>query len=512
MSYRWKFFGDESKPKIAILATSNGLPYKDAQKAIENRVTALQNLGFCVVLPEYDDGSLIFDPTSNKSSSEIGSSHERAVEAKTGAKQIIECAENGWDIFPYMGGWGMVDKIGEVVEYFQNPSSAKPAKPIRLFGYSDCSFGCFLQSHHPDIFRFYSTDLLSRLSSPEIKAEIAGAQEYEPYYQRKVTALKELLRDDAVKSYPRKILSPSSLPLVDEKMISYYPLHTDNIYADAVNFDEKLSEFAYGHMAVRAQKLETSKPYILGLEGFLQRPTFNKKYDTKFPEYLDQFLQQRQSLCQLPLAIEIGLFASRVDGNNGYISKLHDPETGLIAINELNVERLYANREKLTKQIREVVVADPKEAEKLGITITEIPQSVKDKVTSRQDLEREDIITILECENKKILQIREKILKVCQKYDIPAIENNRHGHVLNMGVIGGGLVNMRVVGQEVVLDQVPTKTKFAEYEQQKFTHKKVMDELDQELAIGKHGTKGRSLSSASATRAATQNEVGRSGT
>ncbi len=102
MKYTWEKYGDESLPKIAIIAPSNGSNWNENTKAaIHKRIELFQGLGLCVCVPKYEDGSMIFEPDAPKGSAEIGDSHARGVSAQNGARQIIECAKNGWDIFPY---------------------------------------------------------------------------------------------------------------------------------------------------------------------------------------------------------------------------------------------------------------------------------------------------------------------------------------------------------------------------------------------------------------------------
>jgi len=462
MKYEWQKYGDESLPKLAIVAPANGRKWGPAvEEAINKRIELLQGLGFCVCVPRYEDGSMVFESDAPTGYAEIGDSHARGVSATTGADQIIECAQNGWDIFPYMGGWGFVDKIGKVIEHFKDSSTTKPTKPIRIFGFSDCTFAAFLQSHHPDIFQFYSTNLPSYLSKNS--SELDPAER--PIFERNVREMQNFFRTGELTDYVRPILSTAGKDLQDIPSVQYFPLHSDMIWADSVDFDiTKGGEFCFGHMPIKAPQLQTSKPYILGLEGFLQKPTTNKKYDTQFPKYLDEFLRQRQEKGQLPELVEIGLFATRIDGANGYVGLLHNEENGLIEINDFNVGRIFNKMEEqkakgevpgLVKQIKEVVDTSLEEATKYGNSLTQIPESIKTKVSESHDLTKDDIATILESENQKILKMREALIEICDRYGVPTVSNGRCGHTLNIGVVGGGNVSLRLEADKFIFEQLP---------------------------------------------------------
>jgi len=461
MKYEWEKYGDESLPKVAIVAPANGRKWgPEVEEAINKRIELLQGLGFCVCVPRYEDGSIVFESDAPAGFAEIGDSHARGVSAATGATQIIECAENCWDIFPYMGGWGFVDKLGIVVEHFKNLSATKPTKPIRIFGYSDSTFAAFLQSHHPDIFQFYSTNPFSLLKNAD---ELDPTEK--PIFERNVREMQNFFITNTLTPYERPILSAAGKDLQNMSSVQYFPLHNDMIWADSVDFDiAKGGEFCFGHMPTKAPQLETSKPYILGLEGFLQKPTTNKKYDTQFPKYLDEFLRQRQEKGQLPELVEIGLFATRIDGANGYIGLLHNEETGLIEINDFNVGRIFNKMAEqkvkgevpsLVKQIKEVVDTSLEEAVKYGNSLTQIPESIKVKISEDHDLTKNNIATILESENEKILKIREVLIGICDRYGVPTVFNGRCGHTLNIGVVGGGNVSLKLEADKFVFEQLP---------------------------------------------------------
>ncbi len=462
MKYEWQKYGDESLPKIALIAPANGRKWSaEIEAIIFKRIELLRELGFCVCIPRYEDESMVFESDAPGGHAEIGDSHARGVSAETGSKQIIECAENGWDIIPYMGGWGFVDKLGEVIEHFKDASAAKPEKPIRMFGFSDSTFAAFLQSHHPDIFQFYSTNFLSYLSKNGAELDLAER----PIFERNASEMQNFLRTGTLTSYERPILSNAGKDLSDIASVQYFPLHNDMIWADSVDFDAaKGGEFCFGHMPVKAPQLETSKPYVLGLEGFLQKPTTNKKYDTQFPKYLDDFLRQRQEKGQLPELVEIGLFTTRIDGANGYVGLLHKEETGLIEINDFNIDRIFREMEGqkakdeipgLVKQIREVMDSSLEEAAKSGNSLTQIPEPIKEKVLASVDLTKEDIALILESENQKILKMRGVLIGICNEYGAPTVLNTRCGHTLNIGVVGGGSVNLKLEAGKFIFEQLP---------------------------------------------------------
>ncbi len=470
VSYEWIVAGNEQGDKhIAMIATSGGVEWNEVNKGkFMNRVKELNELGFVVHVPKYEDGSWIFEPGDKVKAAVGAGTVSRAVSPFSGAAQIIECAENGWDVFPYMGGMGFADKIGAVIKYFKQSDVEKPQQPIRFFNFSDCTYAAFLQSHHPDIFRFYCSTTSGDLWFDTVAKDAPARDQYDKMRARNLDALKLLLTTDQITEYPRSVLLAPAQE-IDLENVQYFVLHNDMIWHDSADFDpEKVcgadkSETGFLRVGNRLEKglefnkLDTSRPYILSFEGFLQQAASSNIYATNFPKHLDEFLRQRQAKNQLPKAIEIGLFETRIDGENGYAfgaSRLHDEATGLIEINDFNVERLFKFLAQIASQITLIAAAKDKEEH----SVTAIPQDIKKKVLSGAELDREDIKKILEGENSKILAIREEIIDICKKYEVPVIMNNRSGHCLNIGVVGGGLVKFRMTENEVEIQQLPTKT------------------------------------------------------
>lgn len=468
-----------AKKAIAILATSGGFePSVETNGWAALRAKCLQDLGLEVYAAKFPDGSLVFEPNIAISAAVRlggGDSRDRGLSGATGVSQIIDCATNGLDIFPFMGGMGMVDKIGAVVEHFKT-SGFCPENPIRIFNFSDCSYYAFLQSHHPDIFRFYSTFSSRDLyRSPVAEGAVKG-EEYTEILANQRATLANLLQNDELEPYARETRFLPDEREVVAKNVQYFPLHSDMIWADTIDFDiergggalasdgKTLGKGAlrFGHMVSPACHLNTAQPYILGFESFLQQPSpTHNKYDNDFPRYLEEFLAKRAKVRQLPLAIEMGLFETRLDGDNGYAdgaARLHDEATGLIKIDEFNIERIFKNRARIALQFQAII--DAKLEENPSEHLTEIPQQVREKLLASQELDRSDIEAILVLENEKITKKQEQVKAICQHYNIPLIINNRHGHSLNNGVTGGGIVDVLINEKEAKITHVPNAVRY----------------------------------------------------
>jgi len=471
LEYEWITVGDLGGQKhIAMIATSGGVEWNEVNKQkFLKRVAELNKLGFVVHVPRYgqdDSANWIFEPGEKIAAAVGAKTTSRAVSPQNGAGQIIECAENGWDVFPYMGGMSFVDKIGEVVKYFKRDEADKPSDPIRFFNFSDCTYAADLQSHHPDIFRYYETTTSGDLWYDSIDAANPSRAEYDEVRARNLAALKQVLTSDEITSY-RRAVCYSPTPEINLEDLQYFPLHNDMIWHMAVDFDAarvggaNVGEPGHTRLGFRLEpaleynKLNTSRPYILGLEGFLQQAAKDNIYDTNFVNFLDEFLAKRQAEGELPKAIEMGLFETRIDGSNGYAdgaSRLHDEQTGLIKIDDFNIDRLMAHRKQIAQQIQAVSEAKPSAQN----NPTSIPQEIIDKVKSGAELEKGDIAKILEGENNKILHMQKQIIHLGEKYGVPVITNNRNGHCLNIGVVGGGLVNLKIRGDVAEIEQLPT--------------------------------------------------------
>lgn len=470
---------EKSTKKIAILATSGGFePSDETNYWVALRAKCLQDLLLEVYAAKFPDGSLVFEPNIASSSSVRiggGNSRDRGLSGATGVSQIIDCATNGLDIFPFMGGMGMADKIGAVVEHFKT-SDFRPENPIRIFNFSDCSYYAIFQSHLSPHFRFYSTFSTRELYKSQVVEGAVGGKEYAEILEKQRAALKNLLQNDELESYARQTRFLPDEKQVVAKNVQYFPLCSDVIWADAIDFDIERGGGAlssdgktpgkghlrFGHMVSPACHLNTAQPYILGFESFLQQPSpTHNKYDNDFPRYLEEFLVKRAAVRQLPLAIEMGLFETRLDGDNGYAdgaARLHDEVTGLIKIDEFNIERILKNRARIALQFRAIIDATPEENphEKL----TQIPPQVREKLLASQELDYSDIKAILVLENEKIIERQRQVKAICQRYNIPLIINNRHGHSLNNGVTGGGIVDVLINEKEAIITHVPSAARY----------------------------------------------------
>ncbi len=58
MTYNWISFGETSWPKIAFISPSSGFSGRQGQLIIISRIQSLNEIGICVLVPEYENGGL----------------------------------------------------------------------------------------------------------------------------------------------------------------------------------------------------------------------------------------------------------------------------------------------------------------------------------------------------------------------------------------------------------------------------------------------------------------------
>lgn len=414
--YEWKTAGNPLNPVIALIATSSGLGQDD----VKNKIDTLVRAGFCVKYVRYPDENLINQHNDgNKMTRE-------AIDPEIGAKQIIDCIENGWNMMPTMGGWSFKNKIPLIVDYFKkNPDRKNIA--VKIFGFSDNTFATILQSN--GICQFICSTALYCLvrQSPERLTELEIKK-----YQEAANELKDLLKTGKVTSEPRKILFNFHNKLNSLKEFEFYPMHCGSPF-HSLTIDEKDEQYGLRHLD--NSLFEPSRKYAIALEGFIQRPNTLITHNENADQLLGKFLAQKQQLGKLlPEFIEINLFTTRLDGDMGYNYLVYDKDSGLIERSDFNIEKLFKNQAKIKATLLEIFENQNSSSN----TYTRVDPELLDKVKISEDLNREDIVKLIDSENQQIGILQEKILLVSQEYNIPVIQNFRFGHSLNMSTVGGG--------------------------------------------------------------------------
>ncbi|NBO24904.1 MAG: hypothetical protein EBU93_06705, partial [Chlamydiae bacterium] len=135
MNYKWVSFGEDYNPVVAFIAPSNGIEGEAGQKLISQKIAVLIAKGFCVKIPQYENDALVIEPEITRQSSErLRPTVSPAVSEETGANQVIESIQNGWNMMPWMGGDSFENKIPLILKHFEeNPQDRDPN--VKIFGF-----------------------------------------------------------------------------------------------------------------------------------------------------------------------------------------------------------------------------------------------------------------------------------------------------------------------------------------------------------------------------------------
>lgn len=408
MNYSWQSFGDETNKIIALIAPSNGRN----QDYIKARIDLLVAQGFCVKAPQYEDGNLVVQSNLTTSDSRIFNSFFPAVVPETGAAQIIDCIRNGWNIMPYMGGDSFEEKLPAILDYFkQHPDEKNPE--VKIFGVSNATFATFLQAQ--GICTFVSTPFPYCIVQAESDKN----------YKIPAGELLKIMREEDAEIYPRKVITNPENKLSSIKQTKHYVLNTGPLCCDVGEEYQHLSS------NIRLQIPESEK-WSVAIEGFIENG--DKTRLVNYGYLLEKFLEKHQN--NLPQFIEIGCFATRLDGINGYQSLVHN-KNGLIEISDYNVDKILQKESSLMAAIKDIL--QKQEERKIPSNRRSIfPDQVREKVLKNEVLIKEDIIEILKQENQLIGNLQNIFKGIAEKFSIPLIFNARYGHTANMAVVNGG--------------------------------------------------------------------------
>ncbi|MES2677995.1 MAG: hypothetical protein V4612_06790 [Pseudomonadota bacterium] len=410
-NYVWETTGDESNPIVAFIAPSNLLP----QWIIKKRIESLVDQDFCVKYPKYDQHLLAPEtlPERPKSGQErFGDGVQSpAVSAQDGARQFIECVENGWNIMPLMGGNNFEQKISLISQYFQqHPDKKNPQ--VKCFGFSNSTFAAFLQAE--GICRFVATPFTSA---------IARFDEGNEKYQEPAEELIKIMKgqDAQLVSYPRPILFDQHQEITQT---NHYILNVGPICCD-------IGDSEYKDLNLELN-IPQEQEWSFAFEGFVEVSNGSRLLNYRW--LIKEFLSKHQE--NLPQFIEIGNISTRLDGKDGYQNLFHDID-GLIELSDDNISAILSSEQQLRKYIKAILQIQ--ETKNIPIEKrTKFPQSVLDKVNQGAALDAQDVKEIIEQENQLIKKVREEIIEVAQGCGIGVILNNRYGHTANMSVVNGG--------------------------------------------------------------------------
>jgi hypothetical protein len=338
----WKLYGDEGAKIIALIAPSNGIAGVAGQERIKSRIDLLVEKGFRVMVPEYDDGNLVFEANvaGRVESLVAGQTVSPAVSPDVGARQIIEAIENGWNIMPYMGGDRFQDKIPLIVQYFEeNPDKKNP--DVQIFGMSNSTYATILSSR--GICSFTSTPFTSFFVNAKIDSNFVES----------ANKLESVMKGESYAVESSVIQDPEN-KLTDLTQTFHYPLNSGNIvwenkkeerigkkFQDSEN--TKTIEEIRAEENLKSLQIPPDKSWSISVEGFLQG--FDRK-KLNYSGNLKEFLKLHAG--HLPSFVEVGNLVTRFDGTGGYANLLHDEGTGEIMIDRYNVNKVYGNYKKCT--------------------------------------------------------------------------------------------------------------------------------------------------------------------
>ncbi|MBP7709778.1 MAG: hypothetical protein KA100_01755 [Rickettsiales bacterium] len=458
-SYKWITLtsGDDSekKPLLALIAPANGFYGSLGQQKIKDRLELLTKLGFEVKIPVFScdfDGSDIasiqekinFDIAEQKAA--LGSMQvviEPNLEGRmepefpvlaplansplTGARLVIDCVQNGWNMMPLAGGTGLQEKVPHVRQYFaSHPDLKNPT--VTMFGYSNITWSNSLMLD--GICSYCPTQFINNFTKiEEIKAKIdpsLGEIEWLAYLESQAEKLKLALVNPAnIDTADRKVLFfPSSANEVVEKSM-HYPLNVDvftgpesdpNLFMP--NPDEKWS-FAIEWMMQRGDNPSIFSNAVELLDGFLARNAAHP------PEF-----------------IEMGILGTRLDGLNGLWDLIYDEDGNITS--DANVDIILFKDstkrgfvEKLNHFLREYKSCSAEDRSLHG----DLPSFLRDKLDcdlnkiSKVDVEtisREEIKDIFKWRNEVFSRVTQKVVEVAAKHNLPLVFNSSYGHVANM--------------------------------------------------------------------------------
>jgi len=424
-NYVWESFGELQNPTIALIAPSNGIGGDEGQKIIRDIIEKLVQRGFCVMVPNYDDGNLLIQKDTEISLIDKIPRNN----PDNNAQQIKDCIDNGWNMMPLMGGNGLGKIIPNLVEYYKQYPNKKNSH-VKIFGFSNSTYASILASH--DICHFIATPFSNIFTKPEFEEESIQ--------------LDYIMKNKTISPYSRSILQDPENKLDSVEITKHYPLNSGNLVAEA-------------DMKSRLQiNITENEKWSIGLEGFIQGPDFvSKSHDLDF---LDNFLEKHKN--NLPQFIEIGNLATRLDGTRGYLNLRHD-SSGKIIINESNIKKILSKEKSLRTDLNKIFdkitelqqkdLRNTEENQDLKI-LSLIPKEIFNKSRDNKPLDKQDIAKVLKSQNDAIDIMFTEIKSTALKYKVPLIHNSRFGHCANMSVVNGGLNKVAMKDNNIEMEMI----------------------------------------------------------
>ena len=475
MNYTWASFGKDENPTIAFVAPSNGIGGEEGQRLIKQRIDSLVEKELCVKVPQYKDDSLAVESEviGRKTSNQMGTTISPATSNESGASQIIDCIANGWNIMPWMGGDNFENKIPIIVKHFEDHPEQKNPN-VKMFGFSNATYATILAGR--GICSFISTPFISIFDRAKSDPQ---------HFLTQAQELEKLLKGQETETYPRSIIYNPDNKLSEVKQTFHYPLNIGTVYWEIESgqrikknlrdsSNRKVEAELIEEEKLRSLQIPENQTWSISIEGFLQN--LARQSIVGYGNFLHEFLQQHQD--HLPAFIEIGNIATMLDGKNGYENLFHDEVTGQILVNDYNVDKVYANRQKLAQDVKalfdektklESSIGDIKfrdlkpkqqgsmkrQLQLLSLMPIEIfqklNQDLSEQGSKHQVFDKEDITKILLSQNLIQSEIIKDITLVATKLKIPLIQNTRNGHCANMSIVNGGNNEIRLEGEKVLM-------------------------------------------------------------
>jgi len=485
-NYKWISLtsGDAAgKPVLAFIAPASGFYRVSGQEKIRERLELLTRLGFEEQKPGFEiqipifsysiDGAdldafpnkidfnipqqkaaleqiqVVIEPNvANRAEADFPALLPHANSPETGASIIIDCIKKGWNMMPLAGGESFENKLPHIKKYFaRNPHEKKPA--VNIFGYSNISFANSLAldgicSYMPTQFTNNFTKIAD-IKSKELKENLsAGEQEWLAFLKGQAAKLTSAFENPASVSHENKkiiYLPPNQAPQGNS---THYPLNLDVLNPKCLD-----------------QNFFTPNPqekWSFAIEWMMQKGD-NPATFSNAVELLDKFLDRNKA--HLPEFIELGVLGTRFDGMNGLWDLIYD-EDALLKVDDANIAIIsYRTKAGFVQTLNKFLTNYKDCSESDKILHGALPIFLRDKLDPALNkigevdgaITDQEIKEVFKWRNDVFQRVKNQVLEIAVKYNLPLVQNSNFGHVANMSPTVAGPCEYRFEGANLNLQK-----------------------------------------------------------